>query len=212
MLHNSINKFIPLTRKGKKKRMPKQIKNLLKLKRTIYKQSKSNPSYKTLYKNIDKQYRTAVKNHTSLLEQKVMNSNNKKAFFGYVNRKLHQRNNLPPLVNSNSDVLTGAKNKADLLNHQFVSVFSTDDNTKPPIFSQNFLNTFSQMDNFIITPTDVHQAISKLKNTVSRTPDEIPALYVKKVSNVLSKPLARIFNISIRTGKVPSIWKKAIDR
>ena len=66
------------------------------------------------------------------------------------------------------------------------------------------------MDNFIITPTDVLQAISKLKNTVSRTPDEIPALYLKKVSNVLSKPLARIFNISIRTGKVPSIWKKAI--
>ena len=210
LLQDAIKKFIPVKNKNKRRRMPQKIKSLLRRKKSLYKLSKTNASYKKLYKEIDKQYRSAIKNHTNILEKKVMQCNNKKSFYGYINRKLHQKHILPPFVDSNAGFITESKDKANLLNQQFSSVFINDDGQKPPIFSQNFLGSITQMDDFHITPSDVSQALARLKNTVSQTPDSVPAFFLKKVASVLSRPLSRLFNTTLSIGKVPIIWKKAI--
>ena len=63
---------------------------------------------------------------------------------------------------------------------------------------------------FVITSKDVTEAISSLNSTVSRTPDGIPCVFLKKTASMLSKPLTLIFNLSLETGSVPALWKQAL--
>ena len=49
-----------------------------------------------------------------------------------------------------------------------------------------------------------------LKNSFSRSPDCIPSLFLKQTCSSLSKPLASLFTLSQKQGKLPSLWKRAI--
>ena len=79
-------------------------------------------SYKILYKSLDSLHKLAVKNHMKYIEHKVLATRNKSLFYGFINRKLHQRSYLPPLINSSSEIITKPEDKANLLNNQFSSV------------------------------------------------------------------------------------------
>ena len=68
----------------------------------------------------------------------------------------------------------------------------------------------SPMGPVIITPSMVSEAIARLKSSVSRTPDEVPAYFLKKASSTLAKPLSILYNLVLSKGKVPNIWKQAI--
>ena len=66
------------------------------------------------------------------------------------------------------------------------------------------------MQEIAINEKDVTQAILSLKNSVSRTPDSIPAFYLRKTHKNLVKPLKRLLIYSLRTGKLPRTWKSAV--
>ena len=61
-----------------------------------------------------------------------------------------------------------------------------------------------------ITVCTVSKAISSLKSTVSNTPDQIPALFLRKSASSLALPLSLLFNMTLQRGKLPQIWKNAI--
>ena len=61
-----------------------------------------------------------------------------------------------------------------------------------------------------ITYQEISHAISQLKSSVSQTPDLIPSLYIKKTALNLLRPLHILFNYSVSSGEIPSIWKKGI--
>ena len=82
-IHKSIHNFIPFYRDGKKSRTPKHLRNLSDIKGKVYKRQRTDSSYKTLYKSLDRLYSIAVKNHMKAVEQKVLSSNNKKSFFWF---------------------------------------------------------------------------------------------------------------------------------
>ena len=210
-IHKSIHNFIPFYRDGKKSRTPKHLRNLSDIKGKVYKRQRTDSSYKTLYKSLDRLYSIAVKNHMKAVEQKVLSSNNKKSFFGFINRKLHKRSYIPPLKKSTSETIVDSKEKANLLNQHFSSVFLTDDDTTcPSLYINDKLDQMSPMGPVIITPSMVSEAIARIKSSVSRTPDEVPAYFLKKVSSTLAKPLSILYNLILSEGKVPDIWKQAI--
>ena len=49
------------------------------------------------------------------------------SLYGYVNKKLNSRSFIPPLIASNGNLISSDKEKADLLNAFFQSVFTQDD-------------------------------------------------------------------------------------
>ena len=59
------------------------------------------------------------------------------------------------------------------------------------------------------TPAVVKKYIKHLRNNASPRPDWVPAEFYKGTSSFVSFPLSVIFNISIQTGELPSIWKNA---
>ena len=209
-IHASITQFVPLINTNRKPYIPKQIKNLLHLKNLLYKRTKLDSSIKPLYKELCHVYKVTVSNFYINKERNVLCSSNKKSFFGYINRKLKSKSQLPPLVNDNNEIVMDPLHKAELLNAQFTSVFKKDDGSVPPISYSGILKNISFMDDFEITVQHVNKAISSLKSSVSTTPDKIPSLFIIKTLSSLSKPLSILYNISIKQGTLPDLWKTAI--
>ena len=56
---------------------------------------------------------------------------------------------------------------------------------------------------------DVLSALRQLKPKFTKGPDEIPAFVVRDCANVLAEPLTIIFNLSLKTGTFPDIWKRS---
>ena len=170
---------------------------------------KQDPSLKDKYKQISKQYKESVAEYIAKKEKKIQNTGNKKLFYSHINRKIRNRSILPPLHNSSNEIIIDPVQKANLLNNHFTSIFTVDSDPNLP-FLPPFTNAFPGMSDIVISPKDVISAIQNLKPSVSHTPDNIPALYLKENCYSLAQPLSDLFNISLSLGQVPSIWKLAI--
>ena len=171
--------------------------------------SKLDSSFKIKYKKQDKLYKEAVIKYRNQREQKILLSSSKKVLFNYVNQKLHSRHSIPPLQQTNGNICLDPKEKANLLNQTFSEVFLNEESQPllPPVVNANSHVLSDEYPS--ILNADILQAILQLKSSVSQTPDLIPSLFFKKTSIQLLKPLSIIFNFSISSGQVPTLWKRA---
>ena len=209
IIHQSISKYVPFAKAKHKLKTPTHMKHLLSQKKKYYRLSKTNPEAKELYKDCAKAYKTAVSDFFRSQEQQVVTANDKNALFKYVNRRLHSSSGIPPIKNERGDLTFESIDKANLFNNSFAKVFRPDNGTKPTLSSLSS-SDFSSMPSFLIRPADVKTAINSLKNSVSRTPEDIPAIFLKKTLSSLIYPLTEFFNLSISLGQLPPTWKSAI--
>lgn len=62
----------------------------------------------------------------------------------------------------------------------------------------------------LVTNAQIKKSLEKLDSENNSSPDQIPKILLKYCSNSLGNALTRIFNVSLITGKIPSIWKHSI--
>jgi hypothetical protein len=95
---------------------------------------------------------------------------------------------------------------ADVSADHFFSIFNWSSSVHAPnnsdCVSSDFLNTPR------ISDSDVERAISRLRSMKCVGPDEIPNFIMKGCSEILTPLLRHIFNLSLLTGKFPSLWEK----
>lgn len=133
-----------------------------------------------------------------------------KQFWTYVNQQ-RRESGLPRTMFRDDAEASSPADICSLFRDQFSSVFTdeqlSDDQVneaanrvplRPPIGPHPTIDA-----------EDVRRACCKLKNSTSFGPDGIPALVLKKCSDSLACPLARIFNLSLCSGVFPSCWKKS---
>ena len=92
---------------------------------------------------------------------------------------------------------------------QFKSVFNNASAPAPQIIDASLvapLHAFS-FEMPLITASTVASALHDLKLSYSAGPDGIPSSVLKKCSEILSIPLAKLFNLSIAQSKFPEKWK-----
>ena len=75
-------------------------------------------------------------------------------------------------------------------------------------------NKYSQIksktpENYTISVDEIERNLSKIKRNKAPGPDGIAAWMLRDLAPLLAKPIAAIFNSSIRDGHVPSKWKMA---
>ena len=210
VLQKSIEKFVPLYKKNKKRTLPKRIKTLIKQKKSLYKKAKTDNTAKLQYKELEKTYKKAIKKYKTDLENNILKYRNKKAFYGYIKKKLHTKSHLPPLVTEDKEIVMESFEKAELFNSYFSSVFSKDNGNLPNDIPYGDTDFLSNMDPLTITPTHIKNAIRNLKSSVSRSPDNIPSIFIKNTSSTLIKPLTKLFNLFLLKGKIPEIWRTAL--
>jgi hypothetical protein len=204
--HNSlihcIETFIPKRQlRTPNVHYPKKIRKLLALKKKYYKTNKKK------YIEVSTEYDSAVKSHFDEIENNIIDSRCLKSFYRYVNSRTKSKSTIP-VINHDNSMIHYDSDKCDIFNKYFVSVFTNDDNTIPD-FPSRVPETVSLCE--VLFPYNlVVQAIKHLPNKLSRTPDSIPMIFLKKIAENIAFPLSILFEYSMRSAQIPKIWKTAL--
>jgi len=138
-------------------------------------------------------------------ELSIVNSPNVKRFYSYVNSKLKTKSGVAPLRNANGELCFTDQEKCELLSAQFASDFTNDNGTRSalPMYTDQILSAVE------FEPHVICKELEHLPDKLSRTPDDLPAYFLKRVAVAISEPLAYIFCLSFESGILPIVWKTA---
>jgi hypothetical protein len=135
----------------------------------------------------------------------ITRQNNTKNFWTYIKNLKRECSGIPSLE-VNSQPITSPKEKAEALNNQFTSVFTSE----PPGPIPNLPNsTFPRMLDFTTTPDGIEKLLNKIDPRKAIGPDGIPTRFLKDHRSQLSSTLSKIFNYSLKTSSLPQDWKTA---
>ena len=141
----------------------------------------------------------------AILTESLEHGNNK-PFWKYI--KARRNDNVGVAAIKNNDILYhDSKTKAELLNHQFKSVFTMDDDTYhlPTMSHPKYPN----IENITISIEGVEKLLDNINIHKASGPDKIPNIILKTCSKEISPALANIFQQSLDTGTLPNDWRNA---
>ena len=70
-------------------------------------------------------------------------------------------------------------------------------------------NKSEHLEQLFVTPEMIAKHIKKMKDSTSPGVEGIPPKLLKEIVEQISTPLAKVFNLSLEEGIVPSEWKEA---
>ena len=134
---------------------------------------------------------------------------NPKQFWRYVKNKTKSLTSISPLDKGNGDLVVADKDKANVLNSFFSSVFTKEDLSDFPPEDLGSRSDGALLTEILITPAAVRDRLAGLCANKAQGPDGLPPRVLKELCSPLAHPLSVLFNKSIETGKIPLDWKNA---
>ena len=134
---------------------------------------------------------------------------NPKAFWSHIRQMLKTKSGVAPLLADEKDKNStkfGDKEKADILQRQFSSVFTHEPDGEIPRLVNR---TEISIDNLNITVDMVKRELRKLNPNKSCGPDGVHPRMLKELSDFISAPLASLLNKTLKHHAIPEDWKKA---
>lgn len=153
----------------------------------------------TLRKEVKILQNQCHRNYVSNIESKL--SSNTKCFFSYT-KSLKASNSLPKVVQYNGNSSTNRRSISNMFASYFASVYQQPDCQQ--IEKHQITADFKISS---ITMEEVQAILVKLNQYKATSPDNLPAIFYKRLSRSISVPLAILFNKSISEGKYPDRWK-----
>ena len=111
------------------------------------------------------------------------------------------------MTNKEGNLTNNDKEKCNIINEFFSSVFTNEDTTNLPNF--DFNENVSTLDNCNITVSDMESALQNLNPNKSPGPDLIHPKFLKNSSKSLANLLKILFDNTLLEGNIPSDWKIA---
>ena len=214
-VNEATAKFIPT--KLCKRRDPcpwidSSLRKLIKRRDRLYKRTKATGSteaedeYQKLKREVQKRLRDDhTKYITTILSDGMDEPIPNKRFWTYVKHKQSNGNSIQAII-QDEVTHTSPMDKANALNSQFQSVFSTlvgvDDNLELPSNSR-------RMPAITIGREGVLKQLMLLKTAKAQGPDGLHPRVLKEAADALCGPLTLLFQQSLNTGDVPADWKRA---
>ena len=135
---------------------------------------------------------------------------NPKAFFAFAKKKQKTFGGIGSFLNENGVQID--ESETETLRKAYEKVFSEPKEDakieNPNEFFKDSPNEF-KIENIPLNEIEVKMAIDELSPNAAPGPDGIPAILMKKCKDSISEPLCMIFSMSLKTGKVPEIFKTA---
>ena len=209
-LTNLITDHIPSKLTSTKSHQPwitTDTKRMLRKKQKWYYQAKNSTSKKVkqIYQKLKRDCQRACRNaHSDYVRSLVNENSNNKKLWNYIKSKKTENVGIADL-NSGSKILTDPKEKANLLNNQFSSVFSTPDN-KPTIPE---VTTVPEIDPILVSRAGVLKLLLGIKEHKATGPDGIPGNLLKICAHEIVDAITLLFQTSLDQGTIPKDWKKA---
>lgn len=155
-------------------------------------------------------FKNALQQYVSTQEMRIVQSENRNAFFKFVRSRIGKCRTSPNIVDpTTNEPIADAKLKADCFNAYFKSVYIDDANDNPdgpPIVPEDNDNTAD----FIVSSTMVYKQLMHLSSHSSPGNDMIHPIVLKTFAAEFSVPLAIIFNLTLQRSQLPSDWLAAI--
>ncbi|KAG6931740.1 hypothetical protein G0U57_001044 [Chelydra serpentina] len=180
----------------------------LKHKKAAYKKWKIGQMTREEYKNIVQACRSEIRKAKSHLELQLAGDvrSNKKGFFRYVSNKKKVKESVGPLLNEGGNLVTEDAEKASVLNAFFASVFTDKGSSQMAALRSTVWGGGDQPS---VEKEVVRDYLEKLDEHKSMGPDALHPRVLKELADVITEPLAIIFDKSWQSGEVPDDWKKA---
>ncbi len=209
VIDSIIDLYVPLAMPLPKKRTwPSDAYRMYCQKHNLHKRLKTaTPADKTKIrleiKIVARNLRTALSQIQSRSETNILRNANVKDFWAYINGRLSVKPKIPSLLMANDTIVDDNKNKCAALSSQFSMVFKQDNCIPVEITTK----AATKLKIVRFEPSLVYNELIKLRPKLSRGPDGIPALFLKRTALTIAEPLSTIFTRSFSTGRVPSAWK-----
>ena len=212
LIQKSIDLFVPFTRVTTSpfpKYYSNELKNKIIEKKILQKNFKrfdDSDFYYEKFKDlrrICKKLLTRDENqYRKTIESNIIQKPN--GFYNYI-KSLKDINDIPVVMRLDNVVVDNLNDTANLFASKFGSVYTTSPSNYRNI-SQIMNNSIG---NIIFTEEEVSNCIDQLSDSLSLGPDGIHMLYVKNCKSVLLGPITNFFNLSIKLGIYPDLWKKS---
>ena len=207
-IHKVMDKYVPKKTSSTRYSQPwinNKIKKLSRKKQKAYKKAKDSVEYKLLKKQCQREKRRAYNQYVNDIFCDSYKSNPKK-FWSYIKSKRCESVGVSPLK-QNGITHINAKAKANILNNQFGSVFTKENNEALPDLGPS---PYPELPDLEIHSGGVERLLKELDPNKAHGPDNIPSRLLKDFSQFLAKPLTLIFQASLHQGKIPEDWREGI--
>ncbi|XP_069109887.1 uncharacterized protein [Argopecten irradians] len=216
-LNKSIDKNIPtkhITHKSKLPWITRPIRQLINKSKRLHKQHKSKPEIKHKYKatksELQKQTRNAYLNYLEKMitdipidEPRSSHPNKKhnpKKLFSYIKTTKKENSDITAL-RKDGHLLTDTTDKANILNQQFQSAFTQEQNTTIP---DKGPSPHPIMPDIHITQQGIHKLLNNINPHKATGPDNIHGRILKELKDITAPILTKIFTCSLTTGTLPT--------
>ena len=188
-----------------------EIKRLIRRKRRAYlkargtNKKRDRDRYKKLQQQTQWEIRRAHQNYMKDIISESLTEKPKK-FWSYLKSKGQESSGVAPLRNNQGFLKSDNQSKANILNAQFSSVFTREDNNTTPYMGESKIPTMADIE---ISPNGVHKLLTHQNVNKAPGPDKLPTKILKLAATEISPALTKLFQISLNTGEVPRDWKEA---
>jgi len=216
-LHEQMNKHIPKTsgRAAPKKRplwMNEKALTKVRKKTEAYKRYMGTREGKDfdLYARARNQAkwacRCAVRDHESNIAR--YSKSNPKAFYSYANGKLKTKSSVPDLDRPQGGKTKTDREKAEVLNDFFSSVFTRENTSNIPDFAERAHKV--PLQQLQATPDMVLKKLVRLKPGKAQGLDGVNPRVLIELQNELASPIADLMNKTLEKDEIPQDWKDAL--
>ncbi|EFO87561.1 hypothetical protein CRE_05388 [Caenorhabditis remanei] len=179
-----------------------EIKLLQKKKLLIWRKEGNSPYYKDIAAQLKK---SLIKSESERVSNRL--NSGSKNFFQFIKSEYKGNTDIPSMkCKYRDEVIVDDESKSELFGSCFSEYFNMDEEDILDIV--NPIKT--TCTDILFVPAQIELLLSKLKSRNNTSPDNIPAIFLKKACTSLALPLSIIFRESYRVGRFPSLWKTAI--
>ncbi|WAR05168.1 hypothetical protein MAR_020537, partial [Mya arenaria] len=204
----SVDKYVPKSKpktgcKTKPLWMSGEVLSHIKKKRHAwdkYLATRRNEDYEA-YKIVRNRANDFVKNSKRQYERNISQKakSEPKQFWRYVKSKTKSRSNISNLKRENGEFVRNDKEKVDLLNEFFTTVFTKENIDTIPDIEDKDVN--SELSSLTVSEEEVLKLLKDIDPSKSMGPDCIHPFLLKSMPDIFVEPLTIIFNKSVNTGK-----------
>ena len=156
------------------------------------------------YYNLNRRFKNLLHDHNLNQIINICKSKDGKKFYNYVNKRLG-KSKLHVTLKSVNNTIVDDHGSVLLFAKHFQSVYSVDDNLLPD-FQYSCVNEF-ESNKLDIGLVDRYLQALPCKSSCG--PDNIPAMFLKRLHSVFALPLCLLFQYSLNSDTLPSVWKEA---
>ena len=173
----------------------------------VTKQGKEYEQYIKKRNECTREIKKAKKKHERNIAKGCKENPNK--FWKYVNDKCKTNVGISSLKDEKGNLITNDKERAEILNNFFTSVFLKEDTSNLPNIKTGEYSNGKLMEDIKITKDMVEKKLKELNPNKAQGPDSIPPRVLREIHKEIAEPLTILFQKTIDSGEISKELKTA---